>query len=113
MGSALPSLDLGSGATVEEIRAGTRHTCARLNTGAIKCWGENTFGELGLGDTASRGDKPGEMGDVLPAVNIGPERALSLELGYANVCVVLESFRVKCWGLGQFGLLGNGGTAHL
>ena len=34
----------------------------------MKCWGYNVYGQLGLGDTANRGDDPGEMGDSLPAV---------------------------------------------
>jgi len=45
--------------------------CARLNSGAVKCWGNNLSGRLGVGDTATRGDGPGEMGDSLAQVNLG------------------------------------------
>ena len=34
----------------------------------FKCWGWNGFGQLGLGDTANRGDGPDEMGVFLPLV---------------------------------------------
>jgi hypothetical protein len=37
----------------------------------LKCWGLNDHGQLGLGDTEVRGDGPGEMGDALPAVELG------------------------------------------
>ena len=39
-----------------------------MDNGTLKCWGRNTYGELGLGDTANRGDDPNEMGDSLPVV---------------------------------------------
>jgi hypothetical protein len=39
-------------------------TCVRGTqvSGYIKCWGFNSDGQLGLGDTFHRGDGPGEMG---------------------------------------------------
>jgi len=52
------------------MAAGDWHTCALLGTGAIKCWGYNAFGELGLGDTTTRGTDPAQMGDALPAVDL-------------------------------------------
>ena len=39
------------------------HTCAVLDDDSVKCWGINNGGQLGYGDTARRGDEPGEMGD--------------------------------------------------
>ena len=43
-------------------------TCALLDNATLKCWGENTTGDSGIGDFNRRGDGPGEMGDNLPAV---------------------------------------------
>ena len=39
-------------------------TCVRGTqvSGSFKCWGRNTWGQLGLGDENYRGDGPGEMG---------------------------------------------------
>ena len=59
-------LDLGSGVKVTAISAGAFHTCALFGNGAVKCWGYNGFGQLGLGDMNDRGDEPNEMGDNLP-----------------------------------------------
>ena len=69
-GDALPAVNLGAGRTAVELAAG-HFTCARLDNGAVKCWGLNNDGQLGLGDRNARGDVPGEMGDALPAVSLG------------------------------------------
>ncbi|MCB1018201.1 MAG: carboxypeptidase regulatory-like domain-containing protein, partial [Acidimicrobiales bacterium] len=46
------------------------HTCAVLDDDTLKCWGDNQYGQLGLGDTDDRGDTPGEMGDALAIVPV-------------------------------------------
>ena len=50
---------------------GVGYACAILDDKSLKCWGSNYSGQLGLGDTNNRGDAPGEMGDNLPAVDLG------------------------------------------
>ena len=71
MGDNLPSVDLGSGRSAKFIAAGESHTCAILDDGSAKCWGNGDFGRLGYGDTQYRGDGPGEMGDNLRVVDLG------------------------------------------
>jgi alpha-tubulin suppressor-like RCC1 family protein len=70
MGDNLPALDFGSGRTAVEMALGDSHSCAMLDNGATKCWGRNFAGQLGLGDTNSRGDAPNQMGDNLPAIDL-------------------------------------------
>ena len=70
MGDALPAVDLGTGRTAIAVSAGSRHTCALLDDATVKCWGDNQYGQLGLGDTDDRGDTPGEMGDALAIVPV-------------------------------------------
>ena len=114
MGTHLPSVDLGSGWTVVEVAAGNSHTCARLEDGAaraLKCWGSNNFyGRLGMGDSISRGGAGGEMGDLLPAVQLGTGRwALALDLGIVHSCALLDDgASFKCWGDNDKGQLGLG-----
>lgn len=66
---ALSPVDLGPGATAIAIDAGT-HTCVILSSGGIKCWGPNTQGQLGLGDTLPRGITPGDVA-ALPVIDVG------------------------------------------
>jgi alpha-tubulin suppressor-like RCC1 family protein len=113
MGATLPAVDLGPGRTALQLTGGDRHTCARLDDGSVKCWGLNNLGQLGLGDTQSRGDGPGEMGATLPAVDLGPGRtALQLTGGDRHTCARLDDGSVKCWGLNNFGQLGLGDTQN-
>ena len=78
-------------------------------TGAVKCWGINVFGQLGYGDTNSRGDEPGEMGDFLPPINLGTGRtATAITAGTGDTCALLDNDTVKCWGWNAAGGLGYG-----
>ncbi len=111
MGDALPAVDLGTGRTATGISAGNGHTCALLDNGATKCWGDNTTGQLGLGDTADRGDGLGEMGDNLPAVDLGTGRTTAaVTTGYEHTCAILDDTTIKCWGANNTGQLGLGDT---
>jgi alpha-tubulin suppressor-like RCC1 family protein len=98
MGDNLPPVDLGSGRRARDVATGGEFTCALLDDSSVKCWGLNERGKLGLGDTENRGDEPGEMGDNLRVVNLGPDRATSVKLGAGHVCALLENGSVKCWG---------------
>jgi alpha-tubulin suppressor-like RCC1 family protein len=97
------------GAPVDAVAAGGDHTCAILAGGALKCWGRNTEGQLGLGDTTNRGAGPDQMGDALPVVDLGASAvATAVAAGAAHTCAVLASGAVTCWGAGDAGQLGQG-----
>jgi alpha-tubulin suppressor-like RCC1 family protein len=65
----LTGINLGTDRTATAISAGMYHTCAKLDNGAVKCWGRNNYGQLGIGNTTYMGDDPGEMAS-LPSVNL-------------------------------------------
>jgi len=118
MGDHLPVVDLGAGQLVVALALGANHSCALLDSGTIKCWGANTYGQLGLGDTNDRGDVDAEMGDNLPVVDLGsvpisqasdrPLLAVAVAAGGNHTCALLEDGQVKCWGQNEAGQLGVG-----
>ena len=113
MGDTLPVINLGSGRTAIQIAAGAFHVCAVLDNGSLKCWGSNGNGELGLGDTESRGDDLNEMGDMLPVVDLGSVLGVvQVKAGSGFTCAVLENNLVKCWGSNAFGQLGGNISDH-
>jgi hypothetical protein len=77
-----------------------KHACAITTTNGIKCWGANTFGQLGDGSTI----------DQLTPVNVQglTGGVASVSTGSSHTCAVTLSGSVKCWGSNSNGQLGNG-----
>jgi cysteine-rich repeat protein len=98
---------------VVAIVAGGFHTCALTNHGTVKCWGDNRYGQLGIGSRENRGDAPNELTGVGSAVSLGiSSRAIALTAGEFHTCALLEDGRVKCWGLNGIGQLGLGDSQN-
>lgn len=114
MGDNLLAVDLGLNRTAKQIAAAYYHTCVVMDNGSVKCWGLNAWGQLGLGDGVNRGDAPGQMGDLLPAVSLGLGRtAKFVTTGFYFSCALLDNDTVKCWGYNGEGMLGRGDTAQI
>ena len=89
--------DLGEGRTAIAVDG----TCAILDNGAVKCWGQGGYGQLGDGSTVH--DTPTPVSVSLPA----GRTAVAL----AGKCVILDNASVMCWGSGSGGALGNANSA--
>jgi alpha-tubulin suppressor-like RCC1 family protein len=111
--AALVAIDFGTGRTATAIAVGALHSCALLDNLTVKCWGRNQYGQLGYGDTDSRGDDAGEMGDALLAIDFGTGRtARAIAAGKYFTCALLDNFAVTCWGANTGGQLGLGDTTE-
>lgn len=97
-------------AAIVQASATQLSTCALDNQGQVYCWGNNTFGQLGLGHTTNLGAKT-------PANTAGPvplgKRATMLASGRSHSCALLEDSSVICWGDSLSGQLGQGYANHI
>ncbi len=91
---------------MKAITAGSLHTCALTSSGGAKCWGLNSFGQLGVVPFTSTNPTPVNVSDLSGAVAIAA--------GTYHTCALTEAGGVKCWGynaLGQLGRSTGAGTA--
>jgi len=90
-----------------EITAGNSHTCARLESGEVTCWGANESGQLGTGQPDAIGDD--EVPSSIPTIDLGGT-AVDIDAGWHTTCAALSDGSARCWGSNSSGQLGNGGT---
>ncbi|MCB1560718.1 MAG: hypothetical protein KDI75_06450 [Xanthomonadales bacterium] len=97
--SVSPVAAVGLANDVQTVEAGDgAHSCALLDNGDVKCWGNNAQGQLGTGDFAS---------SLTPVTVIGlPEPATQVALGRTHACALLQSGAVRCWGSNALRQLG-------
>lgn len=102
--------DVNLGGVAVEVAAGGFHTCARLDTGAVRCWGDGLDGQLGYGDVDDIGDDeaPASAGDV----DVGGT-VVQLGLGTEHTCARLDTGAVRCWGRGASGQLGHASAENI
>ncbi len=79
---------------VEQVAAGTRHTCALANDRGVWCWGDGSSGQLGTG-VLNESPFPGRVSL--------PGDAVSISSGELHSCALLENGDVWCWGGNVFG----------
>ena len=106
---AVGPVDLGAGRTATAISAGSGHTCAVLDNGAVRCWGFGGNGRLGTGNVQSIGDN--EAPASIAPIDLGPGRtAKGISAGDNHTCAILDDASVRCWGFGDSGRLGYANT---
>jgi alpha-tubulin suppressor-like RCC1 family protein len=87
-----------------QVAVGDMHACALRRSGHISCWGRNEFGAVGdntMGPSTVR-MSPVDVGVV--------EDAVGIALGGAHSCTRRRDGAVFCWGVNNFGQLGDGST---
>lgn len=92
---------------VAQISTGLRITCARQVDGSAWCWGRQTDGILGNGES--------EFGAVNRAVRVLREDTgeplggvIDINAGQTGGCAVTGDGAVWCWGTNEHGMVGDG-----
>ncbi|MEM9454406.1 MAG: protein kinase [Myxococcota bacterium] len=107
-------IDLG-GASVEQLSVGVHHVCARLDSGAVRCWGGNGYLQLGNGWSADHfvgdGHGNGTTGAVPsdPSLDVRGLEDFEVAVVRSNggwTCVLGTMGAVRCWGANTNGALG-------
>ncbi|CAN7499354.1 fibronectin type III domain-containing protein [Acidovorax sp. LjRoot66] len=95
-----PVTGLASG--VAAIAAGENHSCALTTAGAVQCWGDNSFGQLGDGSTTDK---------TTPQTVTGLAGGVAAIAAEGNhTCALTTAGAVQCWGRNAYGQLGDGST---
>lgn len=98
------------GGTVTQVAAGSNHTCALLADGNVRCWGSNSFGQLGYSNTSGVGPTttPASAGDVTVGGTV-----TQIAANGNHTCALLADGGVRCWGDGFSGQLGYGNQSNV
>lgn len=86
------------GGVADQVSVGLDHACAVLTNGQARCWGGNTYYQLGV--------TGGARATPVTAV----DGVAEVRAGYEFTCARMRAGTVRCWGSNFFGNLGNGRT---
>ncbi|MFZ4715631.1 MAG: Calx-beta domain-containing protein [Bacteriovoracaceae bacterium] len=99
--------------TFLDIAAGGNTTCLIGTDHELRCFGENTSGQLGQGNIANVGTSGSDMTSLAPVdLGLTTETPVKVSVGTNHVCTLLSTGQVKCWGQNTFGQLGLGVSTH-
>ena len=83
---------------VVEVAGGLAHTCVRLDSGRIVCWGGNDRGQAGQAMNVPRVPKPTPVRGLADAID--------LTAGAQHGCIARATGEIACWGTPDLQALG-------
>ncbi|HEX8630158.1 MAG TPA: hypothetical protein VF755_18525, partial [Catenuloplanes sp.] len=91
-----------AGRELLQVDAGAAHTCVVDGDGEVYCWGENEYGQLGVGNTT----------DSRRPVRVpGLNGIIKVAAGATHTCALTSGGTVSCWGRNNAGQLGTNSLA--
>jgi hypothetical protein len=93
---------IAGAAPASSVSSGSNYSCSVMTDGSIKCWGDNTMGQLGIG--------MGQPSTHIPTVVLNLRQAVFVSAGDSHACASLRALQTRCWGLNTYGELTDGST---
>ncbi|MEI8083411.1 MAG: Ig-like domain-containing protein, partial [Actinomycetes bacterium] len=84
-----------------QVASGLGHSCAVMSDATVRCWGDNSYGQLGDGSTRS---------SSLPVRVQGLDDVKTVTLGAHHSCALMNDGSLQCWGDNSYAQLGTGDT---
>lgn len=101
--SPVPATTIPTGTT--GLALGTAHTCALMQGGGVKCWGDNSGGQLGTGSIV--------FGSMAPLDVLGLNSGVvGIAAGDSNTCALQADGAALCWGGNGSGQSGAGTAGY-
>ena len=95
-----PQTVVGLPGPAVRVDAGVGATCAIVSGGALYCWGNNQFGQLGVGNFNNA-----SIASPVQGLSSG---VIDVAVGDHHTCAILAGGTVRCWGFDSSGQVGNG-----
>ena len=109
-GSVVPIyVNVAANETPVEVTVGQVTACALMESGNIYCWGSGYYGKMGNGEPWGDDYVNTEMRQVLLPEGQGGQ---TVSISGGHICTILDNGDVYCWGRGNQGQLGYGGTSN-
>jgi len=86
------------------VSVGNSHTCAVDNKNQIWCWGNNYYGQLGIGKDYNYYQTYYRFPRQVTSVG----KVKGVSVGYSSTCVIKQDNSLWCWGGNDSGQLGDG-----
>jgi alpha-tubulin suppressor-like RCC1 family protein len=89
---------------IYHFSVGLSHTCAVDNSNQIWCWGNNYYGQLGIGKDSNYYQTYYRFPRQVTLVG----KVKGVSAGYSSTCVIKQDNSLWCWGGNDSGQLGDG-----
>ena len=80
--------------------------CGVLDNGAVKCWGDDSYGQMANGAGNSNKNTPNSISFASGVV------VQDIIAGQWHTCIAAQTNEMYCWGDGVYGKLGDGSTSR-